>query len=127
DRSREVLFAAISGAVLVLAVYNKPMFAAVGLVPLWVYVRDRRWKTAGVWLLGAVLGMAAACGLAVALTGHPSAYLGAKQRQGVTLCEPGKLPLTPEPAKAPSPPPPPVAPPATTASAAPAKAPAAVD
>ncbi|HEX4960783.1 MAG TPA: hypothetical protein VF173_08085 [Thermoanaerobaculia bacterium] len=105
DRRREVLFAALSGAVLVLAVYNKPMFAAVGLVPLWVYVRDRRWKTAGVWLLGAVVGMAAACGLAVALTGHPSAYLGAKQRQGVTLCEPGKVPLTPEAAQAPGPPP----------------------
>ena len=129
DLRREALFAAISGAVLVLVVYNKPMFAAVGLVPLWVYVRDRRWKTAGVWLLGAVLGMAAVCGLAVALTGHPSAYLGAKQRQGVTLCEPGKLPLTPEAAKSPASPAPPAATPAITPSAAPAaaKAPAAVD
>ena len=90
------------------------MFAAVGVVPLWVYARDRRWKTAGVWLLGAVLGMAAACGLAIALTGHPSAYLGAKQRQGVTLCEPGKVPLTPEAAIAPAPPPVPTPTPAAS-------------
>jgi len=105
DLRRETLFAAISGAVLVLAVYNKPMFAAIGLVPLWIYFRGRRWKTAGVWLAGAILGMGAACGLSIALMGHPSAYLGAKQRQGVTLCEPGKVPLTPEAAKAPAPPP----------------------
>src|SRR6185312_13896842 len=56
--------------------------------------------------------MGAACGLSIALMGHPSAYLGAKQRQGVTLCEPGKVPLTPEAAKAPAPPPPPAATPA---------------
>ena len=129
DLRREALFAAISGAVLVLAVYNKPMFAAVGLVPLWVYVRDRRWKTAGVWLLGAVLGMAAVCGLAVALTGHPSAYLGAKQRQGVTLCEPGKVPLTPDTTKAPAPPPQPPSMPAAAISPTPAvpKIPSSVD
>src|SRR4029077_1490743 len=95
--------------------------------PLWIYSRDRRWKTAGVWLFGAVLGMAAACGLAAALTGHPSAYLGAKQRQGVTLCEPGKMPLTPEAAKAPAPPPPPPAVVPVAFKAPATKAPAAVD
>jgi hypothetical protein len=112
DRRREPLWAAISGAVLVLAVYNKPMFAAVGLVPLWAYVRDRQWKTATVWLLGAVLGMAAVVGLAVGLTGHPSPYLGVA-RQGITLCEPGKVPIGP--AAVPAPPPPPAAAPIPSA------------
>src|SRR4030095_6136024 len=76
--------------------YNKPMYGAVGLAPLWAYARQRRWKTAGAWILGAVLCLAAVAGLATALTGHPSAYLGVRGRQGVTLCEPGKGPIAPE-------------------------------
>ncbi|HEV2854909.1 MAG TPA: hypothetical protein VHC97_19105 [Thermoanaerobaculia bacterium] len=99
DRRRELLWAALSGAVLVLAFYNKPMFGAVGLAPLFAYARDRRWKTAGAWVLGAVLSLAIVAGIATALTGHPSAYLGVR-RQGVTLCEPGKVPVTPEVTKA---------------------------
>ena len=95
DRRRELLFAFLSGAVLALAVYDKPMFAAVGLAPLYAHLRDRRWKTLGVWMLGAILSMGAIAGVAVKLTGHPSAYLGV-QRQGVTLCEPGKVPISPE-------------------------------
>ncbi|HEX9943426.1 MAG TPA: hypothetical protein VGG03_15530 [Thermoanaerobaculia bacterium] len=96
DRRRELLYAALSGAVLVLAVYNKPMFGAVGLAPLYAYARERRWKTAGAWVLGAVVSLAMVAGIATALTGHPSAYLGVS-RQGVTLCEPGKVPIAPAP------------------------------
>jgi hypothetical protein len=99
NRSRELLWAVLSGAVLVLAVYNKPMFGAVGLAPLFVYARERRWKAAGAWILGAVVSLAMVAGIATALTGHPSAYLGVR-RQGVTLCEPGKVPVTPEVTKA---------------------------
>jgi hypothetical protein len=100
DRRRELLWVALSGAALVLAVYNKPMFGAVGLAPLYAYARERRWKTAGAWVLGAVVSLAAVTGLATALTGHPSAYLGVS-RQGVTLCEPGKMPIAPEAAPKP--------------------------
>ncbi len=92
---RDLLLALLSGAVLVLAVYNKPMLGAVGLAPLWVYLRQRRWKTIAAWVLGAALSLGAVAGLATVLTGHPSAYLGVR-RQGVTLCEPGKMPITPE-------------------------------
>lgn len=99
DRRREWLYALVSGAVLALAVYDKPMFAAVGLAPLWAYGRDRRWKTLGVWILGATLSMGAIAGVAVRLTGHPSSYFGV-HRQGVTLCEPGKVPISPEIVKA---------------------------
>ncbi|HKI04645.1 MAG TPA: hypothetical protein VKK31_21880 [Thermoanaerobaculia bacterium] len=98
DRRRELLWAALSGAALVLAVYNKPMFGAVGLAPLWAYARQRRWPALGAWVLGAALSLAAVAGLATALTGHPSAYLGVR-RQGVTLCEPGKMPIAPEAVK----------------------------
>ena len=99
DRRRELLCAALSGAVLMLAVYDKPMFGAVGLAPLFAYARDRRWKTIAVWGLAAVVTLGAIAGLAVRLTGHPSAYLGV-HRQGVTLCEPGKVPIGPAPAPA---------------------------
>jgi hypothetical protein len=58
--------------------------------------------------------MAAAAGLAVALTGHPSPYLGV-QRQGITLCEPGKVPIGP--AVAPAPPSPSAGAPAPAAQA----------
>ncbi len=95
DRRREWLFALVSGAVLALAVYDKPMFAAVGLAPLWAYGRDRRWKTLGVWMAGALLSMGIIAGIAIRLTGHPSSYFGV-HRQGVTLCEPGKVPISPE-------------------------------
>jgi hypothetical protein len=99
-RRREWLFALLSGGVLALAVFDKPMFAAVGLAPLWAYFRDRRWRTLGVWMLGAVLSMAVIAGGSWRLTGHPSPYLGSGGRQGVTLCEPGKVPITPEVVKA---------------------------
>jgi hypothetical protein len=102
DRRREWLWAALSGAVLVLAVYNKPMFGAVGLAPLYAYARERRWKTAGAWVLGAILSLAVVAGIATALTGHPSAYLGVS-RQGATLCEPGKVPIAPVAPEVPQP------------------------
>jgi hypothetical protein len=94
DRRREGLRAALSGALLVLAVYNKPMFGALGLAPLYAHARERRWKTAGAWVLGAVMSLVVVAGIATGLTGHPSAYLGVS-RQGATLCEPGKVPIAP--------------------------------
>src|SRR5436305_14541481 len=96
DRRREWLFALLSGGVLALAVYDKPMFAAVGLAPLWAWFRDRRWRPLGVWMLGAVLSMAVIAGGSWRLTGHLSPYLGSGGRQGVMLCEPGKVPINPE-------------------------------
>lgn len=93
---RRLAFAALSGAALALAVYNKPMFGAVGLAPLAAYlVRKRDWKRAGAWLAGAALSLGLVASVAVAFTGHPSAYLGVR-RQGVTLCEPGVMPISPE-------------------------------
>lgn len=92
---RPLLSAALSGAAIVLAAYNKPMFAAVGLAPLFVYARGRQWKTIGAWMAGALLAAGITAGVATALTGHPSSYLGVR-RQGVTICEPGKMPISPE-------------------------------
>ena len=93
-RRRELLLAALSGAALVLAVYNKPMLAVVGLPVLAGYARRRRWATAGAWLAGAALCLALVAGIAMLLTGHPTSYLGVR-RQGVTVCEPGVMPIRP--------------------------------
>lgn len=92
---RSLVLAALSGAALAFAVYNKPMIAAVGVAPLWVYVRSRRWKTSGSWLGGAALCMLLMAGISLALTGTPTSYLGV-QRGGFTVCEPGHLPVEPE-------------------------------
>ena len=92
---RRLLLAVISGAVLVFAVYNKPMLAAVGLAPLWGYVRRRGWKTAGAWMAGAVLCMAVVAAISQGLTGTPTSYLGVPQRGGFTVCEPGRMPVEP--------------------------------
>ncbi|HWM93630.1 MAG TPA: hypothetical protein VN493_22930 [Thermoanaerobaculia bacterium] len=93
---RTLILALISGAALVFAVYNKPMLAAVGIAPLWVYVRGRQWKTAGAWMAGAVVCMALVAGISLALTGTPTSYLGAK-RGGFSVCEPGKMPVEADP------------------------------
>jgi hypothetical protein len=93
---RVLLLAAVSGAALLLAVYNKPMIAAVGIAPMWGYVRRKDWRTAGAWLAGAALCGILVAGISMALTGTPTSYLGV-QRSGFTVCEPGKMPVDPGP------------------------------
>ena len=83
--------ALLSGAVLMPAVYAKPMVAAVALPLLWIHLRGRRWRRAVAWLGGAVVAMGLIAGLSALLTGTPTAYLGV-ERQGVTICQPGTLP-----------------------------------
>ncbi len=91
--------AALSGAALALAVYNKPVYAALALPVVGVCLLRRRWKPLFAFAGGAVLTLAAVAGLAVALTGHPTSYLGVR-RQGVIVCEPGRVPIAPEGAAA---------------------------
>jgi hypothetical protein len=95
-RPQGVAAAALSGAALALAVYNKPMLAALGLPVVFDLARRRRWAPLAAWIGGAALALAAAAGLAVALTGHATSYLGV-ERQGVTVCEPGVVPIGPGP------------------------------
>jgi len=91
---------ALSGAALALAVYNKPMILAVGLAaaahlgaPLLRRATrtGRAGRAAAAWVLGFVVCLGLVAGLATALTGHPSPYLGVR-RQGVTVCDPGQMP-----------------------------------
>lgn len=89
--------AALSGALLALATYNKPMLAAFGLPLLLGWLLRRDFRRAGAWLAGAAACGLAIVGIAYALTGHPTSYLGVR-RQGVTVCEPGKMPVAASPA-----------------------------
>lgn len=84
----------LSGAALMPAVYNKPMIAALALPLVWMPMRERRWGRVVAWVLGAVVGLGAIAGLATALTGHPTPYLGV-ERQGLTVCAQGELPFEP--------------------------------
>ncbi len=74
----------LSGAALAFAVYNKPMYAAVGLAAIYTFWRRGRFKAVVIWLLAAALAMSAICAGAILMTGHPSAYLGVARR-GVNL------------------------------------------
>ncbi len=101
NRRRALVLAAVSGAALLLAVYNKPMIGALGIAPMWVYFRRKDWKAAGAWIAGAATCGIVVAGISLALTGTPTSYLGA-QRGGFTVCEPGKMPVEPvQPAEAP--------------------------
>lgn len=91
---REALLAALSGAALALAVYNKPMLLAIGLAPLWGWWRERRWRQIGAWLSGATGCIVVLAAVSWGLTGTPTAYL-AVQRGGFTLCGPGQMPVFP--------------------------------
>jgi hypothetical protein len=93
--------ALLSGAALSLAVYNKPMLAAMGLPVVFALARGRRLRELGAWLAGGALALAAAAGGAMAFTGHPSAYLGVA-RAGVKVCSPHEMPIQPLPPPPPS-------------------------
>ncbi|MGH9381500.1 MAG: hypothetical protein ACRD2Z_12910, partial [Thermoanaerobaculia bacterium] len=85
---------------LALAAYNKPMLAALGLAPLLSYVVRRHWRDAAAWLGGALVAAALLCGVSWAMTGHPSAYLGAT-RSGISVPRFDALPFQPVPLDSP--------------------------
>jgi len=83
-----------SGALLALAVYNKPMLAAMALPSLFALWHGRQWRRLAIWMFAAVLSMAAVSGVAIGFTGHASAYLGV-ERMGVPVFDPQVMPVTP--------------------------------
>ncbi|MDH3404802.1 MAG: hypothetical protein OEP45_14375, partial [Acidobacteriota bacterium] len=87
---------ALSAIALAAGVYHKPMLAVMGVPVLWALARRRAWRAVAVWLVAAALATGAFAGLAVALTGHPSAYLGV-QRAGLNIDDPDVLPIQPQP------------------------------
>lgn len=86
---------AVSGAALGLAVYNKPMLLALALPAFYLHGwRRRRLPPLAAWCAGLVLSLAATAGLAWALTGHPTAYMG-WSRGSFEVCDPEVMPVMP--------------------------------
>jgi hypothetical protein len=83
-----------SGAMLALAVYNKPMLAAMALPSLVVLIERRNFRRVVIWVVAAGVGLGLVAGLAIALTGHGSAYLGV-ERMGVQVFDPEVMPVQP--------------------------------
>lgn len=93
-RRRPSLRAALGGAALMLAVYNKPMLLALCLPPLYRYARSRNWVSLGAWLGGAAISGGLLVGFSMAMMGHPSAYL--MQRGGQKVCSTDEMPIGPK-------------------------------
>ncbi len=93
-RRHPAVRATLSGAALMLAVYNKPMLLALCLPPLYRYARSRHWVSLGAWLGGAAISGALLVGFAMAMMGHPSAYL--MTRGGQKVCSTDEMPIGPK-------------------------------
>jgi len=87
---------AASGAVLMVAAYNKPILALFGLPVLVLAAGSRDRRRALGWILGAAAGTVAICGFSLAMTGHLSPYLGV-ERTGVKVERYDQMPILPDP------------------------------
>lgn len=83
-----------SGGALALGTYHKPMLIAVGLPAVVVFLRRKGWRSVVLWIVGFGIVGAALCGGGIAMTGHPSAYLGV-ERMGTKVEDPSVMPVTP--------------------------------
>lgn len=87
---------AFSAAALVVAAYNKPQLALLGLAPLVALHRRRGGRASATFVAGGLVAGLAVCGLSLAMTPTASAYLGV-ERQGVRVERFDRMPELPEP------------------------------
>ncbi len=73
-----------SGALLTLAVYNKPMLAILGVPALYRFWHRCGWKAAASWCGSVAASLALVAILSIALTSKPTPYLGV-DRGGMTI------------------------------------------
>ncbi len=93
--ARPAVRLSLSAAALAAASYHKPMLALMGVPVLVAVARRSGWRRAAAWIVAAAVAMGVLAGVAVALTGHPSAYLGV-QRTGIRVGNPEVVPFTPQ-------------------------------
>lgn len=91
-RPRAWWLTALSGVLLALPAYNKPMFAAIALPLAGAFLLRRQWKTAAVWTAGFAVALALLAGMSWSMTGQLLPYLGPDVRAAVRVCEPGDWP-----------------------------------
>jgi len=82
---------ALSGAVIALGAYNKPVLGALALPILYSLWRRRGLKPVIAWCVASVLALGLLAGISTALTGHPTAYLGVS-RSGVRVVDADSMP-----------------------------------
>ena len=92
NRRRVWWLTALSGVLLALPVYNKPMFAAIALPLAGAFLLRRQWKTAAIWTAGFAATLALLAGMSQGMTGQLLPYLGSDVRAAVRVCEPGDWP-----------------------------------
>ncbi len=92
NRRRAFWLTALSGVLLALPAYNKPMFAAIALPLAGAFLLRRQWKTAAVWTTGFAATLALLAGMSQGMTGQLLPYLGSDVRAAVRVCEPGDWP-----------------------------------
>ena len=93
NRRRAIWLTALSGVLLALPTYNKPMFAAIALPLVGAFLLRRQWRTAAVWTLGFAAGLALLATMSLRMTDLVLPYLGSDVRAAVRVCEPGDWPV----------------------------------
>ncbi len=93
NRRRAIWLTALSGVLLALPTYNKPMFAAIALPLVGAFLLRRQWRTAAVWTLGFAGGLALLATMSLRMTDLVLPYLGSDVRAAVRVCEPGDWPV----------------------------------
>ncbi len=92
NRRRAWWLTALSGVLLALPTYNKPMFAAIALPLAGGFLLRRQWRTAALWIAAFAAALALLSVMSFGWTGQPLPYLGADVRAAVRVCEPGGWP-----------------------------------
>ena len=92
NRRRTLWLTALSGVLLALPTYNKPMFAALALSLAGAFLLRRQWRTAAVWTAGFAVTLALLAAMSQRMTGQILPYLGSDVRAAVRVCEPGGWP-----------------------------------
>ena len=92
NRRRTLWLTALSGVLLALPTYNKPMFAAIALALAGAFLLRRQWRTAAVWTAGFAVTLALLAAMSQRMTGQILPYLGSDVRAAVRVCEPGDWP-----------------------------------
>ena len=93
NRRRAIWLTALSGLLLALPTYNKPMFAAIALPLVGAFLLRRQWRTAAVWTLSFAAGLALLATMSLRMTDLVLPYLGSDVRAAVRVCEPGDWPV----------------------------------
>ncbi|MDE2851335.1 MAG: glycosyltransferase family 87 protein [Acidobacteriota bacterium] len=92
NRPRAWWLTILSGVLLALPAYNKPMFAAIALPLAGAFLLRRQWRTAALWIAGFAATLALLSAMSLGWTGQLLPYLGSDVRAAVRVCEPGGWP-----------------------------------